>query len=157
MATIRLHMTLVSGGELCTCGKQGCWEAYASASALVRQTERAMKKHPDSFMHKVAEEFGAVNGQTAFLAAKGGDAAAQEVVDAYIRYVADGIVSVENMIQPEIIAIGGGISREGENLLKPIREYVESKGFNKFMKRTRITAAGLMNDAGIIGAAAVAM
>lgn len=151
------HMTLVSGGELCTCGKQGCWEAYASASALVRQTERAMKKHPDSFMHKVAEEFGAVNGQTAFLAAKGGDAAAQEVVDAYIRYVADGIVSVENMIQPEIIAIGGGISREGENLLKPIREYVESKGFNKFMKRTRITAAGLMNDAGIIGAAAVAM
>lgn len=151
------HLTLVSGGELCTCGKQGCWEAYASASALVRQTKTAMSAHPESLMHKIAEEFGAVNGQTAFLAAKEGDAAAHAVVDAYIRYVADGIVSVENIIQPEVIAIGGGISREGEGLLRPIREYVSNTGFNKFKKKSRIIAAGLLNDAGVIGAAAVAM
>ena len=151
------HITLVSGGELCTCGKKGCWEAYASATALVKQTEKAMEEHPESLMHKVAEEFGKINGQTAFLAAKSGDEAAQAVVDAYIRYVADGIVSVENMLQPEVIAIGGGISREGEGLLGPVRDYVEKNGFNKFMEKTRITAAGLFNDAGIIGAAAIAM
>lgn len=147
------HITLVSGGEMCTCGKQGCWEAYASVTALIRDTKRAMEKHPQSLMHEEARREGKVSGKTAFRAAKAGDAAALEVTKNYIRYVADGIVSCENLLQPDTIAIGGGISREGEYLLDPVREYVKKTGFNKYGKKTKITAARLFNDAGIVGAA----
>lgn len=147
------HITLVSGGEKCTCGKAGCWEAYASVTALIRDTKRAMELHPESMMHMLAEQEGKVSGRTAFDAAKNGDKAGRKVVEQYERYVADGIVSCENFIQPEIISIGGGISREGDYLLDPIREYVSANGFNKFMPKSRIVTAKLFNDAGIIGAA----
>ena len=150
------HITLVSGGEPCTCGKNGCWESYASVTALIRDTKRAMEKTPESLMNKIAEENGKVSGRTAFEAAKQGDEAAKKVVDQYIRYIADGIVSCQNFLQPEIIAIGGGISREGDYILKPLKEYVDKVGFNKFMPKGRIVTAKLFNDAGIVGAAAIA-
>ncbi len=150
------HITLVSGGEPCTCGKCGCWESYASVTALIRDTKRAMDKAPESLMHSIAAEEGKVSGKTAFAAAKRGDKAAKAVVDQYIRYIADGIVSCENFIQPEITAIGGGISREGDYILDPVREYVGKTGFNKFMPKGRIVTAKLFNDAGIVGAAAIA-
>lgn len=149
------HMTLVSGGVRCTCGKEGCWESYGSVTALIRQTKEAMEKNPKSMMHEIAKSEGKVSGRTAFEAAKKGDKAGQEVVDQYIRYVADGVVSLENIFQPDIIAIGGGISKEGNYLLEPIRKYAAENGFNKYMTRTKITAAKLFNDAGIIGAALI--
>ncbi len=147
------HITLVSGGKQCTCGKKGCWEAYASATALISQTEEAMALNKNSIMYDIAKCEGKVSGQTAFEAAKRGDSAAEQVVKNYIRYLADGIVSIENVFQPEIIAIGGGISKEGDYLLKSVREYTSDNGFNKYMKKTNIVAAKLFNDAGIIGAA----
>ena len=111
-----------------------------------------MEKDPQSLMHSIAQEEGKVSGRTAFEAAKLGDKAAQEVVDRYVRYIADGIVSCENFMQPEIIAIGGGISREGDYLLDPVREYVSANGFNKFMPKSKIVTAKLFHEAGIIGA-----
>lgn len=147
------HITLVSGGKQCTCGKRGCWEAYASATALIEQTEEAMRLNKDSLMHKIAGQEGKISGRTAFEAAKQGDGAAENVVDNYARYLADGLVSIENIFQPEIIAIGGGISKEGDYLLTPVRDYVNDNGFNKYMPKTQIVAAKLLNDAGIIGAA----
>lgn len=151
------HITLISGGERCTCGKEGCWECYASATALIRDTKRAMDKAPESLMHKAAADEGKVSGKTAFDAAEMGDSAAKEVVDNYIRYIADGIVSCENFVQPEITAIGGGVSKQGESLIAPIREYVHKYGFNKYMPKMKIVAASLGNDAGIIGAATLCM
>ena len=150
------HITLVHDGEPCTCGNRGCWEAYASVTALIRQTEAAMKENPDSMMHEVAKKENKVSGKTAFIAAKNGDAAAQKVVDTYIGYVADGIMSVINIFQPEKLVIGGGISKEGDYLLKPIIRYVDKVGYNKYMKKTKISIATLFNDAGIIGAALAA-
>lgn len=150
------HITLVHDGEPCTCGNRGCWEAYASVTALIRQTEAAMKENPDSMMHEVAKKENKVSGKTAFIAAKNGDAAAQKVVDTYIDYVADGIMSVINIFQPEKLVIGGGISKEGDYLLKPIIRYVDKAGYNKDMKKTKISIATLFNDAGIIGAALAA-
>lgn len=150
------HITIVSGGEKCTCGKRGCWEAYASVTALIRQTEAAMEKSPESLMNEIAKAEGKISGRTAFEAAKQGDAAAQAVVKQYAQYVADGIVSIENVLQPDIIAVGGGISKEGEYLMQPVREYVAANGFNKFMPKTKIVAAQSFNDAGIIGAAMIA-
>lgn len=150
------HTTLVHNGEPCSCGNKGCWEAYASVTALIKQTEAAMKKNPDSLMHKFAEKEQKVSGRTAFDAAKSGDAAAKEVVEQYIAYVADGIMGMINIFQPEKLVIGGGISKEGDYLLKPIIEYVDKYGYNKHMKTTKISIATLFNDAGIIGAALAA-
>lgn len=147
------HMTLVSGGEKCSCGKRGCFEAYASVTALKRQTRRAMDKNPTSLMHKFLNSRGEVSGKTAFQAARAGDKAAAEVVKRYVTYAADGIVSIENIFQPDFIVIGGGISKEGDNLLNPIKEYVEKYRFNKHTKQTKIKIASLFNDAGIVGAA----
>lgn len=150
------HTVIVTDGESCSCGRNGCWEAYASVTALIRQTKAAMEKNPSSLMHEYAKKEGKVSGKTAFDAAKAGDEAAQAVVNQYAVYVAEGITNMENIFQPEIIAIGGGISREGDYLLNPIREYVSKKGYNKYMTKTEIVTAKLFNDAGIIGAAMIA-
>ena len=147
------HITLMVDGEQCSCGKKGCWEAYASVTALIRQTKAAMDKNPDSLMHEIAKAEGKVSGRTAFDAAKKGDKAGQEVVDMYEKYVAEGLVSILNIFQPEKIAIGGGISKEGDYLLNPIKELVYKDDYNKYMPKTEIEIATLFNDAGIIGAA----
>lgn len=150
------HITLVSGGEQCSCGKKGCWEAYASVTALIRQTKRAMDEHPESSMNKWVENYGKVSGRTAFECAKQEDAAAKTVVDNYIRYVADGLVSILNIFQPERICVGGGISKEGDYLMNPLKELVYKDDFNRHMPKTAIETASLFNDAGIIGAALAA-
>ncbi len=149
------HTVMIYGGEQCSCGRKGCWETYASATALIRQTKAAMEKNPDSLMWKIAEENqGKVSGRTAFDAMRRGDAAGKAVVDQYVLYVACGITNVVNTFQPEVLCVGGGISHEGETLIAPIREDNESQRYSKNVaKQTEIKAAQLGNDAGIIGAA----
>ena len=150
------HQSLVFNGKPCTCGRRGCLEAYASVTALIAQTKEAMEQNPDSMMNKWAEERGKVNGRTAFECAKAGDPAAIAVRDRYIEYVAEGICSIVNVLQPEILSIGGGISREGDTLLNPIKEYFAVNDYNKHMKKTDIRIARLFGDAGIVGAAKAA-
>lgn len=150
------HTIMIMDGEPCSCGNKGCWEAYASVTALIRQTKAAMEANPDSLMNEVAAEEGKVTGRTSFLAAAKGDKAAQEVVDTYIKYVATGVASMINIFQPETLVIGGGISKEGDRLLNPIKEIVNRADFNKYMPKTDIRIAKLFNDAGIVGAALAA-
>ena len=149
------HTTLVADGVLCTCGRKGCWEAYASVTALIRQTKVAIEQHPESLMNEIVKKNGGeVSGRTAFDAAKQGDKAAQNVVDTYVKYVADGVTNVINTFQPEILVIGGGISREGEYLVEPVRKSAEKYSYTKgSLPETKIQAATLLNDAGIVGAA----
>ena len=151
------HITTVAGGIECTCGNHGCWEVYASVTALIRQTKEAIEKNPDSAMNDWVKEHGKVSGRTAFDCAKQGDEAAKAVVDAYIRHIGEGLVSVVNVFQPEIILIGGGISKEGDYILNPLKEYVYQFDYNKYMPKTEIKMATLFNDAGIIGAAMAAV
>lgn len=148
------HNILIKDGEPCTCGRNGCWEAYASATALIRQTKRAMESDKSSKMWEIAGSIDNVNGKTAFDGMRAGDKTATEVVNNYIEYVACGIVDVINIFQPEFICIGGGISKEGENLRKPIEEYANKYRYGRNAeKKTQIKMAELGNDAGIIGAA----
>lgn len=147
------HATLIHNGKPCTCGKRGCWETYASVTALIEQTREAMEAHPESMMIQWAKEHGKINGRTAFECAKLGDRIATDVRDQYIEYVAEGICSIVNIIQPNILAIGGGISREGAVILDPVREYVGKYDYNKHMPKTDIRIARLFGDAGIVGAA----
>ena len=146
------HMLLVLDGEPCTCGRRGCWEAYASATALIRQTRQAALAHPESLLAQVEE----ITGRTAFDAAQQGDATAAEVVARYAVYVAAGLTDFVNILAPEMILLGGGISRQGETLLAPIREYVATHCFGQREGAIpTIAAAKLGNEAGIIGAAAL--
>lgn len=147
------HTVVVSGGEPCTCGRMGCWEAYASVTALIRQTKAAMEKNPDSLMHALAAEEGKVSGKTAFDAAKKGDSAGQAVVDKYLEYVGEGITNMINIFQPEKVVIGGSISKEGDYLLAPVKEFVKNNDYNRHMAKAQVEIATLFGDAGIIGAA----
>jgi len=150
------HIMLKMDGEPCTCGRDGCWEAYASATALIRDTERAGSDNPDSLLAKLIKENGGkANGKTAFTAAKQGCEAGQRVVDNYIRYVSEGIVDVVNIFQPQVVVIGGGVSKEGEGLINPIRDYVNKYTYGSVSNivKAEIKLAQLGNDAGTVGAA----
>lgn len=147
------HTVLVLDGEDCTCGRKGCWEAYASATALIRQGKRAAAAQPESLLAGYGE---GLTGKDVFDAAAAGDAAAQAVVDRYCVYVAAGITDLVNILGPEMVLIGGGISRQGERLLAPIRAYVAANCFGGHDRTPPvIECARLGNEAGIIGAAAL--
>ncbi|MCM1114675.1 MAG: ROK family protein [Clostridium sp.] len=148
------HMVIVVDGDQCSCGRKGCWEAYASATALIRQTKMAMEEYPDSYMHQLAKAEGAVSGRTAFDAMRKGDIAGIKVVEQYIKYVSCGLINLVNALQPEIICVGGGICNEGETLMAPLRRYVQAERYSIHSKiQTKIVRAELGNDAGVIGAA----
>lgn len=148
------HTVIAMDGIPCNCGRSGCWECYASATALISQTKEAMEKNPDSEMWKIAGSLEKVNGKTAFDGMRAGDKAGIEVVENYIKYIACGVINVINTFQPDIVCIGGGVSKEGDNILKPLCAIIERERFSKYSKKqTEIVAAKLGNDAGIIGAA----
>ncbi|MBQ3114783.1 MAG: ROK family protein [Clostridia bacterium] len=147
------HTVIVYGGEPCGCGRNGCWETYASVTALIRQTKKAIEENPDSILAKSVD--GGVNGKTAFDAMRANCPVAKKVVDQYIKYVAVGIVDIINILMPEMIAIGGGISKEGDAIIKPLTEEVTINMYKKMAVPCEIVTATLGNDAGIIGAAAL--
>ena len=149
------HMVIVQDGELCNCGRRGCWERYASATGLIQQTKRAMEAHPESLLHEIAASGNGVEGRTAFQAAEAGDETALAVCRDYVNYLASGLASLINVLRPEAVAIGGGVAAAPERLLlEPLREAVAKESFSRHGGRiTNILPAELGNDAGIIGAA----
>ena len=147
------HMVTVVEGESCSCGRNGCWEAYASATALIRDAERAAKVNPDSLVAKlIAENGGKENGKIVWDAKDAGDSVAISVIDKYIQHIAEGIVNLINIFQPQVIAIGGGVSVQGDNLLNPVKAQVADRCYGN-LKIADIVMAQLGNDAGIVGAA----
>ena len=150
------HVILEPNGRPCACGKLGCIEAYCSATALISDTKAMMEKHPESLMWSaVSGDISRVSGKTAFDCMKRGDKAATLVVDKFIDNLANGVSNVINIFQPDVVCIGGGISREGDTLILPLRERVEKNSFSTANKKTELVAATFKNDAGIIGAASL--
>ena len=148
------HMVIKFDGEPCSCGRTGCWESYASATALIRQTKAAMEKDKDSVMWQLADgKLENVNGRIAFDGMRKGDKTACEVVSTYEKYVAIGLANIINIFQPQKICIGGGISNEKETLINPIIDFVNQEVYANMGKPCQILPAELGNDAGIIGAA----
>ena len=134
------HMVIVENGEPCTCGRRGCLEAYASATALKREAKRASKKE------LIPSEI--------FALAKQGDPAMKEVVETYIRRLGLGIVNIVNIFRPQLVLLGGGISGQGESLLVPLRRILREECFGGERGDVpEIEEAVLGNNAGIIGAA----
>lgn len=149
------HIVIVNDGKPCTCGRNGCWESYASATALIEQTKEKMLADRNSLMWSLADgKIENTDGKTAFSAMKQGDKSAEEVVDRYITYLACGVVNIINIFQPEVLSIGGGISNEKEYLTKPLIDIVKKEQYSRNSPRqTIIKIAQLGNNAGIIGAA----
>ncbi len=151
------HMILQMGGEHCQCGSDGCFEQYASATALIRQTKDALIRDfgkKSAMWDLIDGALENVDGKTSYQAARAGDELALKVVDQFTEYLAVGVANLINIFQPEVLCIGGGISKEGDYLIKPLTEKVNTMRFAKTAKQqTRIVPATLGNDAGIIGAA----
>lgn len=149
------HTLYKAGGRQCTCGRKGCFETYGSATGLKRTTREHMEANKDSLMWELCEgDINNVGGRTAFQAMKAGDAEGKAVVDEYVLALSEGICSIVNALQPEIICIGGGVSKEGALLTDPINEFINTYAFARFADRkTKVVTAELGNDAGIIGAA----
>jgi len=152
------HMTIVVDGHECSCGRHGCFETYASASALLRLTKEIMLKNKDSEMWDYCEhDIEKVNGLTSFECAKKGDKVANEVIDTYIKYLGEGLLNICNIFRPEAIVLGGGISNQKEYLQEKVQKYLDDRwyGYHE-TPRVEVIIATLKNDAGIIGAATLA-
>ena len=152
------HVMLVLGGVLCTCGNRGCWERYASATALIRMGRERMAAEPEGMIAR--EAAGISENVTAKLVmdcAKAGDPGAMAVFDEYVTYLAAGIANMINVYDPEVIALGGGVSAAGAFLLDAVRKKLPELVFYKTMPYARVELATLGNDAGMIGAAMLAM
>lgn len=157
------HMVIEKDGRPCSCGRNGCWESYSSATGLVNMTKDKLSEcHStgrETLMDKiVAKNEGRISGKTAFSAMKSGDAAATEVVEDYIDYLACGLTNILRIFQPDVLSIGGGICNEGDNLLVPLKKKIdEMLHLPDYAKKTEIKIAEMGNDAGIIGAATLGM
>ena len=148
------HVVIRQDGERCTCGRRGCFERYASASALIRMTRDKMVSDPASAMWRYAASPDDADGRTVFLALKEGDAAAREVLESYIAALGEGIANIVNAFRPQAVILGGGISAEGETLLAPLRKYVYPRLYvSAEYAPLEICCAALGNDAGLYGAA----
>ena len=156
------HIVIVKNGVPCSCGRKGCWEAYSSATALIRMTREKIEACEQSgratLMSDMVAKKGRVSGRTAFDAFRQGDEAAKEVVDTYIEYLACGLANVINIFQPEVLSLGGGVSGEGQFLLDMLIPKVREEQYGGgIVDLTDIRIAQLGNDAGIVGAAVLGL
>lgn len=149
------HFVIDRNGIPCNCGRRGCFEAYASATALIEQTKTAMASNRKS---KLWELCGGtlenVEGKTVFDGIRLGDETARAVLDQYIEYLGIGLTNLVNIFQPEVLCIGGGLSKAGDLLIEPLQKLLDEGDYARTSaKRTRLAVASLDNDAGLIGAA----
>ena len=150
------HMVIERGGLKCTCGRHGCFEVYSSATALIRDTKRAMIENVDSEMWQDYTP-DTVDGLTAFSHAKT-DRTAAKIIENYENNLVCGLVNLANIFRPDVIMLGGGIANQGENLTKPVQKKFDSELFAHGLGvAVPIVKASLGNKAGVMGAAAYAM
>lgn len=148
------HIVIEQGGRRCNCGRNGCFEAYASATGLAKTASEVINKYPDSKLWNVYNKKYSISGTALFGAVVDGDPAAKEILNIFISHLACGVANIVNIFQPQVLCIGGGISQAGELLIDPLKENFDKEDYARDSKnRCKIVAAKLGNDAGLIGAA----
>ncbi|HWS59097.1 MAG TPA: ROK family glucokinase [Actinotalea sp.] len=152
------HMRVVPDGHLCGCGLHGCWEQYASGSALVREARSAAVNQPDRAARLIALSGGErVTGPSVTAAAMEGDPLAVSLLADLGRWIGEGAASVAALLDPALIVIGGGVGAAGPLLLDPTREaFLSALTGRGYRPEARIELAATGNDAGIVGAADLA-
>ena len=144
------HFVIVSDGNKCSCGRNGCLEAYSSATALIQKTKEEMLKNKNSKMWQV-KDLKNVNGKTAFDFANQ-DKTAKEIVDWYLKYLSCGITNLCNIFRPEVFIIGGGVSNQGKSLTDQLQKLVDAEIFaGEHTPKSKIVIAKLGNNAGVLG------
>ena len=150
------HSVIVVDGEQCTCGRKGCLETYASATALIRETKKAMVSNRRSLMWKVCPDIDLVSGKVPFEAAKQGDKIAINVLDNYIKYLGEGILNFCNIFRPNVVVLSGGIANAGDYLFDRVNKYIKDRNYGyKMTPEVKVVPAELGYDSGKIGAAAL--
>ena len=150
------HTVIVVDGEPCSCGRKGCLEAYSSATALIRETKKAMRLNKRSLMWKVSPEIDLVDGKVPFEAAKKGDASANKVIDEYVKYLGEGILNFCNIFRPNVVVLSGGVANAGSFLFDKLNNYIKERDYGyKSTPEVKIVPAKLGYDSGKIGAAAL--
>ncbi len=151
------HISLILNGEPCGCGRKGCFEQYASATALIRQTKSAMNEHKESKLWDLVDgDINKVNGKTAFDAEKLGDEVAHKVVEQYIIYLSEGILNYCNVLRPEAVILSGGIANQGSVLNDRIKKYCHAHHYGyEGAPASDILTAVLGYQSGMVGAAAL--
>ena len=150
------HTVIETNGYPCTCGRWGCFECYASATALMRKTKDAMEEDTGSEMWKTYTPQ-TVSGKTPFEYAET-DIAAKQVVDWYVKHLACGITNLANVFRPQVVMLGGGVSEQGERLTVPVQRLVDKELFAVTdFAPVKVVKASLGSRAGAYGAAALWM
>ena len=152
------HMTIDINGPLCGCGNKGCFEALASGTALEREAKAKIAEGARTSIPKYAKESGSrISAKSVYLAAQDGDKLANELIAQLGYYLGVGLANLINIFNPQLVVIGGGVSRMGEMLLKPARKTVRERAFELSVKAARIEISSLGYDAGPLGAVALAL
>ncbi len=152
------HMCIAMGGNECSCGRKGCWEAYASAPAFIRQVTEAAQQHPESLINTISQKDEAgITIFTVFEAAKQGDTVAAEVIDQYLHYLGEGLINIVNMLMPNAIIIAGELSKLGESLLKPLRCIVWKGIYTQDVAKPEFKLAQLGSVGIVVGAAMLSL
>ena len=149
------HMVIREGGLLCGCGNHGCLEAYASGNAVAKRTVRAIKKGEKTVLTDlVKNKLEDITCKLVYDKARDGDKLCKQIVEETGKYLGVGITNIINIINPEMVILGGGIAKAGGLLFKPVRKYVKEHAFTAAMEGVKIVPAALGVNAGAIGAVA---
>lgn len=147
------HMKIVKDGRVCGCGQKGCFEAYASATGLIREAVSRLTVNKQNLLYTMIEgNIAGLEAKDIFAAAKEGDAFSLDLVDYEAEYLAMGIANILNIINPEAIVLGGGVALAGDILLDPLRKKLEKYALPVTLEDLKIVQGMLGNEAGIKGA-----
>ena len=148
------HMVINTHGEKCNCGNYGCFESMASGSAIAKFAQKAIAMGKHSLIEELSGNE-PIKAEHVFEAAVRGDRLALDIIDDEAFYLGIGICNIMAMYNPEIIAIGGGISNQWDKFYDKMMETVRNRALKQNEKSCKVLKAGLGIDAGVIGAAAL--
>ena len=148
------HMVVVVDGEPCNCGHRGCWEKYASATAIIRMGRALMEEKPDcALARQMGGDAANLNAKAVLDLAKAGDADCAGIFETYVKYLCVGLANLINIYDPDMLVLGGGVAYAGDFLLDAVRAALGDYVYCPALSWARVELARLGNDAGIIGAA----
>jgi glucokinase len=150
------HMIVVANGRPCPCGQLGCLERYGSANAVAERFVEALQAGEDSSLKARVEAGQTLTSVNIANAARGGDTLAARIWDETCLYLAIACVNIQHVLNPEMVVLGGGLIGAGEQLLTPVRQHFQRQAWQIAQDHPRIEFATLGDDAGVIGAAALA-
>lgn len=152
------HMTIDINGPRCSCGNFGCWETLASGTALAREAVKRIEAGAQTSILNFADgQLQKVSAHRVYLAAREGDRLANELISQTAHYLGVGLVNIVNIFNPQLILIGGGLSRMGQLLLEPANKVVRERAYELPARAVRIELARLGADAEALGAAALVL